>query len=78
LSTAEPALQERGYRSGYLPQQRRQIERGLRQGQVRMVIATNALELGVDIGGIEAALLVGYPGSIAATWQQAGRAARAA
>lgn len=75
-SASELTPQVRGYRSGYLPRQRRQIERGLRQGQVRMVIATNALELGVDIGGMEAALLVGYPGSIAATWQQAGRAGR--
>ena len=66
----------RGYRSGYLPGQRREIERGLRKGDIRVVVATNALELGIDIGGMEASLLIGYPGSIAATWQQAGRSGR--
>jgi DEAD/DEAH box helicase domain-containing protein len=66
----------RGYRSGYLPEQRRMIEEGLRKGDVRVVVATNALELGIDIGGMEASLLVGYPGTIAATWQQAGRSGR--
>jgi len=66
----------RGYRGGYLPQQRREIERGLRDGSVRGVVATNALELGVDIGQLSAAVLTGYPGTIASAWQQAGRAGR--
>lgn len=66
----------RGYRSGYLPTQRREIESGLRDGSVKTVVATNALELGIDIGGLGAALLVGYPGSIASLIQQAGRAGR--
>ncbi|MBI3734090.1 MAG: DUF1998 domain-containing protein, partial [Chloroflexi bacterium] len=66
----------RGYRGGYLPSIRREIERGLREGRVRGVVATNALELGVDIGQMGASVLIGYPGSVAAAWQQAGRAGR--
>ena len=75
-STKEISQTLRGYRSGYLPSQRRAIERGLRQGEARLVVATNALELGIDIGGLEAVLLVGFPGTIASTWQQIGRAGR--
>jgi len=66
----------RGYRSGYLPTQRREIEKGLREGTVKIVVATNALELGIDIGGLGAAILVGYPGTVASARQQAGRAGR--
>ncbi|TRO57020.1 DUF1998 domain-containing protein, partial [Candidatus Bathyarchaeota archaeon] len=68
----------RGYRSGYLPEQRRQIEEGIRNGDIRIVTATNALELGIDVGGMGAVILVGYPGTIAATRQQVGRAGRGA
>ena len=77
-ATPGAAERIRGYRGGYLPNRRREIEKGLREGTVRAVVSTNALELGIDIGALDVAVMAGYPGTIAATWQRAGRAGRRA
>jgi DEAD/DEAH box helicase domain-containing protein len=72
----ELAARIRSYRAGYLARERRQIERALFGGELLGVVATSALELGIDVGGLDAAVLVGFPGTVASTWQRTGRAGR--
>lgn len=68
----------RGYRGGYLPNERREIEKGVKEGKILGVVSTNALELGIDIGQLKVCVMSGYPGTISSTWQQGGRAGRKA
>jgi len=78
LYNTHPELAEavHSYRAGYLPNERRKIERGLKQRSISGVVTTNALELGIDIGSLDCVIMSGYPGTVISTWQQAGRAGR--